>query len=183
MTLHLPSSTDTHTPAYPNFSARIPILFSCQQLSVQTILPCHYPSTSCKEFVFLSFFCFVAQFTLLALCWGLHSVLRILCSVFLSGSGYPHLLPSLPQGWVRTHSPATVMFSFCLGEELCSLDVFSSIERTRGEDEWALLSWKVLIRILNGFLIQYTVTKVPQTAALINKWKRLCTLFYILLHY
>lgn len=59
---------ETDTPVYPNFSARILILFSCQKLSVQTLLPCHYPSTSCKEFVFLSFFFFVAHFTLLALC-------------------------------------------------------------------------------------------------------------------
>jgi len=47
----------------------------------------------------------------------------------------------------------------------------SCTEGTNREDGWALLSWNV-----NGFLVHYTLRKVPESVVLIDIGKRLCTL-------
>lgn len=91
------SHLETRSPAYPNFSARISILFTCQILSAHIILPCHQPSHPVQGF-FLIIICSTLkvrwpQFSYVNFMPFL-SVLRTWCWFFFTIQGPP--LPSLP---------------------------------------------------------------------------------------
>lgn len=101
------SYLETRWPAYPNFSARISIIFTCQMLSAHIIFPCQQPCYAVQGF-FIPLICPTLkvswpQFPHAKDFMPLLSVLKTWRYFFLYNTGSPHSPPSLVP-WLCSHS-------------------------------------------------------------------------------